>query len=191
LLATVTAQRGNAPRRDAQAEVFVRAVAERVAHSSGLDLVDVEMKRGGKGPLVRVYLDKPGGVGLETLENASREISAILDVEDPIGRSYTLEVSSPGLTRPLKTQRDFERVLNGNVHLVFVETAEAVAKEVSHSTVPEVRPDLPVREVKGRVIAVSDQEVRIVPRDNKGREGAEIAVPLAALRHAQREISFR
>jgi ribosome maturation factor RimP len=175
-----------------EVEVFVRAVAERVAQSSGLDLVDVELKRGGKGPLVRVYLDKPGRISLEDLENASREISAILDVEDPIGRSYTLEVSSPGMTRPLKTPRDFERVLEKDIQVAFVDTAgeaaEGAVPEVS-SPVPET--PLPVREVRGRLLAVSDHEVRIAPRDNKGREGAEIVVPFSAVRHAQREISFR
>jgi len=180
--------KGAGPRKGADAEVFVRAVAERVARSSGLDLVDVEFRRGGKGPLVRVYLDKPDRVSLEDLEGASREMSAILDVEDPIGRSYTLEVSSPGMTRPLKTRRDFERVLGKGVQIVFVDPKEGAPEGVSN---PAVQPSVATREVKGRVLAVSDDEVRIVPRDNKGREGAEMAVPLSAVRHAQKEISFR
>ena len=175
MLASVVAPKAKDPRKGLEVEVFVRATAERVARSSGLDLVDIEMKRGGKGPLLRIFLDKPGRISLEDLENASREISAILDVEDPIGRSYTLEVSSPGMTRPLKTPADFERVLQKNVQIAF----EAPG------------PSVPIKEVKGRLLAVSDKEVRIVPRDNKGREGAEIAVPFSALRHAQREISFR
>lgn len=170
-------------RKGLEVEAFVRSVAERVAASSGLDLVDIEMKRGGKGPLLRVFLDKPGRISLDELENASREISAILDVEDPIGRSYTLEVSSPGMTRPLKTPADFKRVIEKNVQIAFVETSEAVPAPAPAT--------LPVKEIKGRLLAVNDKEVRIVPRDNKGREGAEIAVPFAALRHAQREISFR
>ncbi len=173
------------PRKGLEAEVFVRAVAERVAQSSGLDLVDIEMKRGGKGPLVRIFLDKPGRVSLEDLENASREISAILDVEDPIGRSYTLEVSSPGMTRPLKTPADFKRVLQKNVQIAFVDPTNPAALD------PTSLARVPVREVTGRLLAVSDKEVRIVPRDNRGREGTEMAVPFSALRHAQREISFR
>ena len=171
-------------RKGQEVEAFVRSAAERVAASSGLDLVDIEMRRGGKGPLLRIYLDKgvaessasegPARISLDELENASREISAILDVEDPIGRSYTLEVSSPGIDRPLKTPKDFMRVLEKNVQIAFAE-GEA----------------LPAKEIKGRLLAVNDREVRILPRDNKGREGAEIAVPFSALRHAQREISFR
>jgi len=163
----------------------VRSVAERVAASSGLDLVEIEMRRGGQGPLLRIYLDKPERISLDELENASREISAILDVEDPIGRSYTLEVSSPGMTRPLKTPADFKRVIEKNVQIAFVDGGAEAAAPRGDET------NLPVKEVKGRLLAVNDKEVRIVPRDNKGREGAEIAVPLKAVRHAQREISFR
>jgi ribosome maturation factor RimP len=172
-------------RKGQEAEALVRLVAERVAASSGLDLVEIELRRGGKGPILRVYLDKPERITLDELENASREISAILDVEDPIGRSYTLEVSSPGMTRALKTPADFKRVIEKNVQIAFVDSAAA---ESAH---PGDEANAPVKEVKGRLLAVNDKEVRIVPRDNKGREGAEMAVPFSALRHAQREISFR
>jgi len=180
--AAAAAQSEKDARKGLEVEAFVRSVAERVASSSGLDLVEIEMRRGGKGPLLRIFLDKPGRISLDELENASREISAILDVEDPIGRSYTLEVSSPGMTRPLKTPADFKRVLEKNVQVAFVDAPEAVSADEAK---------LSVKEVKGRLLAVNDKEVRIVPRDNKGREGAEIAVSFSALRHAQREISFR
>ena len=179
-VAAAAAQSEKDARKGLEVEALVRSAAERVAASSGLDLVDIEMKRGGKGPLLRIFLDKPGRISLDELENASREISAILDVEDPIGRSYTLEVSSPGMTRPLKTPADFKRVIEKNVQIAFVGAAEDI---------DDAKP--PVKEIKGRLLAVNDKEVRIVPRDNKGREGAEIAVPFSALRHAQREISFR
>jgi len=171
-------------RKAADAEGLVRSVAERVASSSGLEFVDLELARGGKGPVVRVYMDKPGRISLDELENASREISAILDVEDPISRSYTLELSSPGMTRPLKTRRDFERVLEKNVQVSFDESPEP-ADPAPATGKPTVK------EIKGRVTAVTDREVRIIPRDNKGREGAEVVVSFANLRHAQREISFR
>ncbi|MBX7183668.1 MAG: ribosome maturation factor RimP [Vicinamibacteria bacterium] len=147
------------------------------------------MKRGGKGPVLRIFLDKPGRISLDELESASREISAILDVEDPIGRSYTLEVSSPGMTRPLKTPADFMRVIEKNVQIAFVEAPASVGSDAAGGDADEAK--VPVKEIKGRLLAVNDKEVRIVPRDNKGREGAEIAVPFSALRHAQREISFR
>lgn len=179
MIDNVSARHDKEARKGVEVEVFVRSVAERVAKASGLDFVDLEVKRGGQGPIVRIFMDKPGRISLDELENASREISAILDVEDPVGRSYTLEVSSPGMTRPLKTPRDFERVLEKNVAVAFVDASAPDPEKA------------PVREIKGRLLAVSDKEVRIIPRDNKGREGAEIAVPFSALRHAQREISFR
>ncbi len=179
MIANVSARHDKEARKGVEVEVFVRSVAERVARASDLDFVDLEVRRGGQGPIVRIFIDKPGRISLDELENASREISAILDVEDPVGRSYTLEVSSPGMTRPLKTPRDFERVLEKNVAVAFVDASEPDSEKA------------PVREIKGRLLAVSDKEVRIIPRDNKGREGAEIAVSFSALRHAQREISFR
>lgn len=179
MIANVSARHDKEVRKGVEVEVFVRSVAERVARASGLDFVDLEVRRGGQGPIVRIFMDKPGRISLDELENASREISAILDVEDPVGRSYTLEVSSPGMTRPLKTPRDFERVIEKNVEVTFVDASEPDPEKA------------PVREIKGRLLAVSDKEVRIIPRDNKGREGAEIAVSFSALRHAQREISFR
>jgi ribosome maturation factor RimP len=185
LTVAAAAQSEKDARKGLEVEAFVRSVAERVAASSGLDLVEIEMKRGGKGPLLRIFLDKPGRISLDELENASREISAILDVEDPIGRSYTLEVSSPGMTRPLKTPADFKRVIEKNVQIAFVDAPAAPVAPANDAA------NLPVKEIKGRLLAVNDKEVRIVPRDNKGREGAEVAVPFSALRHAQREISFR
>jgi len=185
LIASPASSSDKDARKALEVEGFVRAAAGRVAVSSGLDLVDIEMKRGGHGPVVRIYLDKPGRISLDELENASREISAILDVEDPIGRSYTLEVSSPGMTRPLKTPADFKRALEKNVQIAFVDLAEAA------DSAPEDDSKPTVKEIKGRLLAVNDEEVRILPRDNKGREGAEVAVPFRALRHAQREISFR
>jgi ribosome maturation factor RimP len=136
--------------------------------------------------VVRVFLDKPGRISLDELENASREISAILDVEDMIGRSYTLEVSSPGMTRPLKTPADFQRAIEKSIQVAFVEATAAAGAGPQGSDAP-----VKVKEIKGRLLAVSEQEVRILSRDNLGREGAEIVVPLSAVRHAQREISFR
>ena len=117
MIASVSARHDKDARKGLEVEVFVRSVAERVAAASGLDFVDLEVKRGGHGPIVRIFMDKPGRISLDELENASREISAILDVEDPVGRSYTLEVSSPGIDRPLKKEADFERFAGSEITL--------------------------------------------------------------------------
>jgi ribosome maturation factor RimP len=89
----------------------VKAVAERVTSSRGFELADVEIKRQGGGHLVRLFVDKEGGIGLDELQSVSEEVSAILDAEDPIPSAYTLEVSSPGLDRTLKTEADYKRFL--------------------------------------------------------------------------------
>jgi ribosome maturation factor RimP len=87
----------------------VRAAAERVTAARGFELVDAEIRRAGGGQQLRLFVDRPGGIGLDDLQSVSEEVSAILDAEDPIAGSYTLEVSSPGLDRPLKTEADYRR----------------------------------------------------------------------------------
>ena len=96
----------------------IREIAERVAQSSGLELVDLELQGGGKGRMLRVYIDKPGGVTHEDCANFSREVSTIFDVEDAVpGSSYLLEVSSPGLDRKLLRPADYERFVGSLVKL--------------------------------------------------------------------------
>jgi ribosome maturation factor RimP len=103
----------------------VREIAERVAASSGLEVVEVEFRGSGKARMLRVFLDKPGtaagdplaGVTHGDCVNFSREFGTILDVEDAISTSYTLEVSSPGLDRKLTKAADFERFVGSRVKL--------------------------------------------------------------------------
>src|SRR6266536_355629 len=94
----------------------IRAAAERVAHVHGLEVVDVVLTRESVGWVVRVTIDRPGpagtpeeSVGIEDCSLVSRELGTILDVEDPLDRAYTLEVTSPGLDRPLRHEADFRR----------------------------------------------------------------------------------
>jgi ribosome maturation factor RimP len=75
----------------------------------GYELWDLEAKLGGKGGVIRVYIDQPGGIGLEDCEKVSLAISALLDVEDPLPGQYNLEVSSPGLDRKLSKVEHFQR----------------------------------------------------------------------------------
>src|SRR6185503_869918 len=89
---------------------------ERVARSSGLEVWDVQSRRESTGLVVRVFIDRPGpastpeeSVSIEDCEHVSREIGTILDVEDPLPSAYTLEVSSPGLDRPLRGVDDYRR----------------------------------------------------------------------------------
>ncbi|HXZ33860.1 MAG TPA: ribosome maturation factor RimP [Terriglobales bacterium] len=104
----------------------VREIAERVAASSGLEVVEVEMRGGGKSRMLRIVIDRPGtdasgkpaGVTHEDCASLSREVGTILDVEDVIrGGSYVLEVSSPGLDRKLARAADYERFTGSRVKL--------------------------------------------------------------------------
>jgi len=97
----------------------VREIAARVAESSGLELVEAELRGGGKARMLRLVIDKPGGVTHEDCANLSREVGTILDVEDAIpgSASYTLEVSSPGLDRKLTRAADFEKFVGSRVKL--------------------------------------------------------------------------
>src|SRR5436305_11339300 len=102
----------------------VREIADRVAASSGLEIVDVEFLGGGKARMLRVFIGKPGagadrlaGVTHEDCASFSREFGTILDVEEVMPGSYTLEVSSPGLDRKLVKAADFSRFAGSRVKL--------------------------------------------------------------------------
>ena len=93
----------------------IQEIAERVAQSGGLEVVEVELRGGGKARMLRIFIDKPGGVTHEDCANFSREVGTIFDVEDAVpGSTYTLEVSSPGLDRRLSKAAEFER-FNGSL----------------------------------------------------------------------------
>src|SRR2546427_10738298 len=96
----------------------VREIAERVGASTGLEIVEVELRGGGKARMLRIFIDKSGGVTHEDCANMSREVGTILDIEDVVpGGSYLLEVSSPGLDRKLVRPADYERFTGSRVKL--------------------------------------------------------------------------
>lgn len=95
----------------------VTAMAEELAEPLQLEIVDVEFRREPNGRILRVFIDKPDGITLEDCQALSRALSRRLDETDPIADSYSLEVSSPGLDRPLKRPRDFERFAGHPVHV--------------------------------------------------------------------------
>ena len=106
------------------------ALIEPLVGRLGYELVDLEHAAGRGSAVVRLFIDRPfpsasdaahadlrGGVGLTDCEQISREVSALLDVEDPIPTAYTLEVSSPGFDRVLRTQAHFARFVGSRVHV--------------------------------------------------------------------------
>jgi len=99
-------------------------MAERVAASEGLYLVDVELKGGRSNTLLRVYIDKAGGITHSDCQNVSEQLSAMLDVEDPFPGSYTLEVSSPGLDRELRKPGDYQHFAGRRARLILREPVD-------------------------------------------------------------------
>lgn len=93
------------------------ALAEPLLGQLGYELVELEYAPGRARSLVRVFIDKAGGVTVDDCERVSHELSALLDVEDPVPAAYTLEVSSPGLDRVLRTPEHFRRFLGDRIRL--------------------------------------------------------------------------
>ena len=149
---------------------MVRAVAQRVTDGRGFELVDVEVKRGRDGHVVRLFVDKEGGIGLDELQSVSEEVSAILDAEDPIDSAYTLEVSSPGLDRPLRNEAEYRRFIGRLVKLASYEPVDGR------------------RHWLGRLQSVEDG-VLVVSLEKE--KGAVARVPLAKLSHGRLEVEFK
>src|SRR6185369_15143651 len=119
----------------------IREIAEQAAIDHGLEMVHTEVAGPENHPIVRVFIDKPGGVTHEDCSEVSRHIGTVLDVEDFIPDTYTLEVSSPGLERGLYGLSDFERFAG---HLARVKTRGAIGGQ---------------RNFRGRIAGVEGEEV--------------------------------
>jgi ribosome maturation factor RimP len=139
-----------------------------VTADRGYELTDVEVKRAPGGQLVRLYVDKPGGIALAELQSVSEEVSAILDAEDPIAGPYTLEVSSPGLDRPLRSEADYRRFVG---HLARLSSYEPVEGR---------------RHWTGRIVSCEDGVVTLAVE----RESLTARVPLAKISHGRLEVEF-
>src|ERR1700719_2634151 len=139
----------------------IREAAERVAHSLGLELVDVEWKVG-RDRFLRVYIDKPEGVSHKDCEAVSNQLSVLLDVEDliPGQQHYILEVSSPGLDRKLTKPAEFERFRG---RLARISTSEPVENATFF---------------EGRLAGYADRRVKVEV------QGRIVELPLAGIRKA-------
>ncbi len=121
----------------------VRTIIDPILFQEGLELADIEYRRESKGWVLRLYLDKEGGVTLDDCTRVSQEVGRNLDIEDLIQAPYTLEVSSPGLTRSLKTEKDFIKYC---YHCVKVKTFDPIENR---------------RSFKGRLLGVSENKIEI------------------------------
>jgi len=130
----------------------------------GFELVSVELVGSGNDRILRVYIDHPDGITVDNCADVSRQVSAVLDVEDPVPGAYVLEVSSPGLDRPLVKQADFERFAGS---LVKVRTREPVLGRKNFTgLLSEVAGDNVVVEVDGEPYEISlanIERARLVP----------------------------
>lgn len=130
----------------------VRGMASRIAAASGLELVDAEWKGGSRGGTLRVFIDKESGITHADCEAVSRQLSAVLDVEDLIPKAYSLEVSSPGLDRKLTKLADFQRFAGRAV--------KVRVREPLHGS----------RQVTGRIEGSSDGTVSLRTSGGETRE---------------------
>ena len=152
----------------------VRTVAARVAASYGLDIFDVQFRREAPGMVLRVQIDRPGAaataedsVSVEDCAAISRDLSAVLDVEDIVPTAYTLEVSSPGLDRPLRSADDFRRFAGRRAKLVMREGVDGQTF------------------FKGRLGGVEDGRVVIDTEDRRRH-----LVPIGIITRANLEVEF-
>ena len=144
----------------------VKTIANPILSAEGLELVDVEYRRESRGWILRLYIDKEGGITVDDCARTSREIGRTLDVEDLIPTAYTLEVSSPGLTRPLKDVKDFLKYRN---RLIKVRTFAPVGGQ---------------RQFKGRLLGFSEKGIQVET------EGRIVEIPLSNVAKANLEVEW-
>ncbi len=162
----------------------IRAIAERVAAERGLEVFDLQFRREAHGWMLRIYLDKPGApvhpgraghagavegesVTIDDCAYVNREVGTLLDVEDAIGHKYTLEVSSPGLDRPLRGPDDYRRFAGCLVKMLVADPASGQ----SH--------------VSGRLQGMDGDDVMVAVGKEKVRR-----VPVGQIARARLEVEF-
>jgi ribosome maturation factor RimP len=143
---------------------------DRIVTSEGLELVHVEYRKHGRTYLLRIDIDKEGGVNLEDCENIAHQVGTYLDVDDPIPGEYELQVSSPGLDRKFYRESDYEKFLG---RLVRVKTSRPIRG--LHVIVGRLK------EHDGRKIVVTDEQVKKNP---------DYEIPLADIKETRLEVEI-
>jgi ribosome maturation factor RimP len=134
----------------------IRALATPLAEAADADLIDVQVKGTGARMLVRVVVDRKGGIDLASCHQLSRDLSTALDAADPIDGRYVLEVTSPGVDHPLTDRAAFDRV-EGRAVLVHLRSPEAVRQ--MRGTVKVADEDAVVLDVDGQDVRVPYGEI--------------------------------
>ncbi|GAB4415398.1 MAG: ribosome maturation factor RimP [Thermodesulfovibrionales bacterium] len=154
---------------DRNAEQKIQALASEVAGDCGYELVDINLSGSGKRAILRITIDKEGGITLDDCEAFSRRLEGLLDVEDPLQGPYTLEVSSPGLDRPLKRLDDFKKHTGKLVRIITKE-------KINNQTF-----------FVGRLMEVRDDSI-MLSITRKGAVPVEVAIPYNIITKANLEI---
>jgi ribosome maturation factor RimP len=144
----------------------VRRIADPIVRALDLNLIEVECIGQGSRTLLRVFIDKPGGVSLDDCEQVHHSLGHALDVNDPIPHSYTLEVSSPGLDRIFKRRSDYERALGKLVNIKLRTPVEGQWRLV------------------GRLLGLDDEGVSLETREQP------VSLDWSAIAEARLEITF-
>ena len=153
----------------------VRDIAARVAGGYGLEIFDVQFRKEGRGLVLRIWIDRPGqaatpedSVGVDECARISRDLSAVLDVEDVVATAYILEVSSPGLDRPLRRVEDYQRFAGRRAKVVMRDRIDGQGY------------------FKGRLAGLDqDNEVLI-----DGDDGRRHRIPFGIITRANLEVEF-
>jgi ribosome maturation factor RimP len=145
----------------------IRRLVEDVVEGQGYELVDVEFKGGGKNSVLRIFIDKPTGISHQDCKLVSEQVGTVLDVEDLIPFSYTLEVSSPGLDRKLVKEADYARFEG---RLARIQTRIPLNSQ---------------KVFKGRLRGLQDAKVRL-----ELLKGDELEIPLDVIQEARLEFDW-
>ena len=143
----------------------LRKLLEPGVSAMGFELVDVEVAGSRHNPTLRVYIDSPGGVNVDDCASVSRQLSALLDIEDPLPGHYTLEVSSPGLDRPLVKPEDFRRFVGETIKVKL--QAPLLGRRNFSGRLVNVAADHVVMEVDKEIFNLAFdamERARLVPR---------------------------
>jgi ribosome maturation factor RimP len=145
----------------------IEVLIKPVITSEGMELVDLEFKKEGKHWYLRIFIDKPGGVSLDDCQNISHQLGVLLDVEEVINQHYILEVSSPGLDRPLKKEEDYHRFAG---RLVKITTSISIKGR---------------KRFIGRLEGLEDEVVKL-----RLERGGMVSIPFESINKAQLEVEF-
>lgn len=150
---------------EAKTEELIMPILEKC----GVELYLVEYVKEGSDYYLRIYIEKPGGVTVNDCEAVSREFNVILDEEDYVDGEYIFEVSSPGLTRPLKREKDYIKALGKNVDIKLYKALDGV------------------KEISGKLVSYEDSTVRLILDDNTEWQASKDMIAAARISFEQDE----